>query len=83
MVAALTDPGGFKQSDASNYDATNTTITAVVSTADPGAGYCMYAQSASGNYISYGSSAGPVNHGTTAPPWVTSANSGTEVGNCI
>ena len=89
-ASALESPGGFKFSDESNYtladgeDVTDA-ITIIVPSlaAEAGKGYCMYAQSASGNWFSYGSASGLTSdHGETAPTWVTDANTGAEVGNC-
>ncbi len=59
---ALTS-AGFKYSAGSNYQGGTAAIT---STAVAGNSYCMMAQSASGDYFSYGSTTGLLNQATTA-----------------
>jgi len=53
---------GFKYSAASNYFGGTTSITATISA---GNSYCLIAESASGNYFSYGSKTGLANQGAT------------------
>jgi type IV pilus assembly protein PilA len=52
---------GFKYSDAKNY----TTAASITAAVDAGNSYCLSAQSASGDYFSFGSASGLQNTGAT------------------
>ena len=54
---------GFKYSDGANYQGGTAAIDV---TATAGTSYCMLAQSASGDYFSFGSTTGLQNQGTTS-----------------